>query len=81
MEIWIADYEFKTRSGKKVIPDVVTLRMPQEHLFKQSDVAVRALRGIMTTDLQTFKRDRKGKFIINIVFKKRIGHTNFSHDM
>jgi hypothetical protein len=77
MKIWIADFSFETTlKTKKVISDVVTVRIPTSHIHRKSDFLDRALRSLSITELKLLAKNKQGRYIVTINYTKLIGKSN-----
>ncbi len=77
MKIWIADFLFETTvKTKKVVKDVVVIRIPDSHIHKKSEFFDRAMGGFSITEMKTLARDKAGKLRVTINYTKIVGTTN-----
>lgn len=78
MKIWIADFTFDTTVKiKKVVKDVVTIRIPKSHIHRHSEFFDRAIRDYSITELKTLAKDKRGRLIASVNYTKIIGESQY----
>lgn len=81
-EIWIADWTFYVKAKKKdeppselVIKDVITKRIPPEHVLNDGSSYKAAVRGLSDKDLDKLEEEN-GYKKFKIKYNRKIGETN-----
>lgn len=68
------DAQREVKKEYKVVKDVVTIRIPQHHIHKKTDVVARALRDV--SDTSEMAKDGLGRWKVVVNYKKYLGNTN-----